>query len=228
MRWPGRVPAGRVDPTSVLSGVDLLPTLLAAAHVPPPAGYESDGVNLLPAFRGEAFPRAKPIFWEWRGNHAKEANWPELAVREGDWGLLMTENGRRVELYDVIKDRAQQDNRAAAQPERVAALIRDLRAWKATLPPTKPQTGGAAAPSRPPRKKGATAAKKTTTPTNRPAPDRAATFARWDTNHDGVLSREEYRDGLSNSANAANRFRNFDRNGDGRLSREEFVTPAAK
>ncbi len=212
VRWPGHVPAGRVDKTSVLSGVDMLPTLLAATGIPLPDSYESDGVNVLPAFCGQPFERTKPLYWEWSGTHAKEANWPELAMRAGDWGLLMTRNGQRVELYDLVKDRAQEHNLAAEQPQKIASMIEALRAWKAALPPS---------PEPPPE------AQRTAQP-NRSAPDRARAFARWDTDEDGVLTLEEYRTGLTKPTNAETRFRNFDKDGDGKLTRDEFVTPSAK
>lgn len=212
VRWPGHVPAGCVDKTSVLSGVDMLPTLLAAANIPQPDGYHSDGVNVQPAFRGEQFKRTRPLFWEWRGTHAKEANWPELAMRDGDWGLLMTQDGQRVELYNFVKDRVQKDNLAAEQPQRVTSMIEVLRAWKATLPPSPVPSAAGQRPAQP----------------DRPAPDRARAFTRWDTNKDGVLTLEEYRTGLTNRTNAETRFKNFDKDGDGKLIREEFVTPGAK
>jgi arylsulfatase A-like enzyme len=209
VRWPGHVPAGRVDKTTVLSGVDMLPTLLAAARISPPDNYEPDGINALVAFRGEEFDRSKPLFWEWRGTHAKEANWPELGMRDGHWGLLMTQDEKRVELYDLIKDRSQTRNLSGDEPQRLAAMIDSLRAWKATLPASPaPQ----AATQRP-------------APPKRRAPNRARAFTRWDTNKDGVLTFEEYRTGLTNRANAENRFKNFDKDGDGKLTRAEFVGP---
>ena len=42
VRWPGRVPAHRVDETSVLSGVDLLPTLCSLTGAAMPSGHEPD------------------------------------------------------------------------------------------------------------------------------------------------------------------------------------------
>jgi len=53
-------------------------------------------------------------------------------------------------------------------------------------------------------------------------------LARMDTNHDGMLTPEEYIAGLQGAANLDQRFKNFDKNGDGKLRREEFVTPSEK
>jgi Ca2+-binding EF-hand superfamily protein len=49
-----------------------------------------------------------------------------------------------------------------------------------------------------------------------------------DTNHDGMLTPEEYIAGLKGAANLDQRFKNFGKNGDGKLRREEFVTPSEK
>ncbi|MCA8989276.1 MAG: sulfatase-like hydrolase/transferase, partial [Planctomycetaceae bacterium] len=208
VRWPGVVPAGRIDRTSVISGVDMLPTLLAAAGIPMPEDYQPDGVNLLATFRGEQFEREQPLFWEWRGTHAKDANWPELGMREKNWGLLLTQDQKRIELYDLLADRDQQVNLAEENPQKVAEMVKAIMAWKTTLPESAvPQV---AVERNPPVK---------------PSPDRAKAFLRWDTNQDEQLSLEEYRNGLSKKTNAESRFRNFDRNGDGKLTREEFVGP---
>ena len=56
----------------------------------------------------------------------------------------------------------------------------------------------------------------------------ARAFERWDTNHDGFLTLDEYQAGLKGQANLERRFKNFDKNGDGTLTREEFVGLAAK
>ena len=47
VRWPGVVPAGKTDKTSVLTAVDLLPTFLEVAKVELPEGFEPDGGECL-------------------------------------------------------------------------------------------------------------------------------------------------------------------------------------
>ncbi len=134
VRWPGHTPAGEKNETTVLSAVDLLPTLCAAAGVKLPEDYHGDGENLLAAFNGEKVSRTRPIFWEWRGTDKEPDWWPRLGVREGDWKLVMTYDAKRVELHQLIGDRAEAHDSAKEHPEIVAHLTKLALDWKATLP----------------------------------------------------------------------------------------------
>lgn len=213
VRWPGVVPAGRVDKETALAGVDVMPTLLAATGVSAPEGYVADGENMLAALRGESVRRTKPVFWWWQGNHAGD-DWPAFAMRNGSWMLVLDESKVRAELYDVVADRSQQHNVASEHPERVSQMRAAIDEWFATLPKEvnpRLQSNPAAQPA---------------AALNRPAPDRARAFSRWDKNRDDVLTLDEYTNGLSNKTNAAQRFKNFDTNGDCKVSRDEFIHPA--
>jgi arylsulfatase A-like enzyme len=134
VRWPEHTPAGQKNQTTVLSAADLLPTFCAAAGVALPANAESDGENLLPAFKGAEATRTRPIFWVFKGYDAEPDWWPRLAVREGNWKLLLTHGAKRVELHDLSADRAEKVNHAEAHPEVVARLSRLAEEWYATLP----------------------------------------------------------------------------------------------
>ncbi len=136
VRWPGHTPAGATNNTTVLTTVDMLPTLCAAAAVKLPADYQGDGENMLPALQGNAITRTRPIFWEWRGTKPEPDWWPYFAVRDGDWKLLMTENAERVELHNMKTDRAEETGKDLSKtyPEIVARLTKMIYDWKATLP----------------------------------------------------------------------------------------------
>lgn len=136
VRWPGHTPAGSKNEKTVFSAVDLLPTLCAAANVTLPDDYRGDGENLLAAFQGTSVARTRPIFWEWRGNQTEPDWWPRLAVRDGDWKLLLTYDAKRVELHHLIHDRAEasEKNVAKEHPEIVARLSKLALDWKASLP----------------------------------------------------------------------------------------------
>jgi arylsulfatase A-like enzyme len=134
VRWPGVVPAGKVDRTSVLTAVDLLPTFLAAAGVKVPEGIALDGQSAMAAFKGTPIRRTKPIFWEWRGGVSKDYTWPTLGVRDGRWKLLLNEELDRTELYDLETDWAEQNNVVATHPDEAARLIELIHRWKRSLP----------------------------------------------------------------------------------------------
>jgi len=227
VRWPGHTPAGVINNTTVLTAVDLLPTLCAAASVTLPPEYRGDGENLLAALNGNSVRRTRPIFWAWTGKAAEPNWWPRLAVRDGDWKLALTSDAKRVSLHLLTTDRVEAIDVAKDHPEIVARLTKLALAWKATLPTTV----DSACISAIDRAAAATAsdAPGAPNPPVKKAPiDRAAAFARMDTNHDQFLTLEEYVAGMNGAPNLESRFKNFDKNSDGKLSREEFVSPAGK
>lgn len=222
VRWPGHAPAGLKNDATAVAAVDLLPTFCAAAGVSLPPDYRPDGENLLEAFKGKPVTRTKPVFWEWSGYAAEPDWWPRLAVRDGEWKLVMDSSAKRVELHQLINDRAEAKDSAKEHPEIVARLTKLALDWKATLPGHPDPACVNQAKQAEPKKKGPSKTE------DKPAPDRARALDRWDTNKDGTLTLEEYKAGLKGKENAEQRFRNFDKNGDGTLSREEFVTPPTK
>ncbi|HSA08754.1 MAG TPA: sulfatase-like hydrolase/transferase [Candidatus Paceibacterota bacterium] len=135
-RWPGRIPTGRVDNTSVVAGVDVLPTLCKLAGAPLPAGLKPDGEDVGDILCGQARPRALPLFWEWRFGIVGEPfhRSPILAVREGDWKLLLNPDRSRIELYDIPRDPTELANAAKDHPDVVDRLAAKALAWQATLP----------------------------------------------------------------------------------------------
>jgi len=147
--------------------------------------------------------------------------WPRLAVRDGDWKLLLTCDAKRVELHRVTEDRGEAVDVAQEHLEIVARLTKAALAWKAALP-VEPDPACIDHQSR------AKAQQSQAVPAarSRVSPEvRARAFARWDTDGDGFLTLDEYKVGLAGQSNLESRFRNFDRNDDGRVTREEFIGP---
>jgi len=146
VRWPGHVPAGKVNNTSVVAGVDLLPTVCELAGVKTSDGFETDGESMAEVWLGSDRDRTRPLFWEWRFRIAGDLmhHSPMLAVREGPWKLYLNPDRSRIELYDMRTDHTQVDNVAAAQPELVARLSKLALDWHATRPPgpRDPGAGG--------------------------------------------------------------------------------------
>ncbi|MEM7310073.1 MAG: sulfatase-like hydrolase/transferase [Planctomycetota bacterium] len=126
VRWPGRVPAGRVS-EHLFYHPDVLPTLaeLCGAETPD----DCDGRSFLPElFQDGEQARHEFLYWEFGG---------QLAVRTGDWKGVLARRGRGDwdeqvaaedapwELYDLAVDPGEERDVAGEHPEvlkRLAAL----------------------------------------------------------------------------------------------------------
>lgn len=226
VRWPGHVAAGRVDDTSVISGVDWLPTICKLAGVTVPDSIQADGEDVSDIWLGQPRARRKPLYWEWLFRvWGDEYTPPMLAIRDGPWKLLANHDGGHAELFNIPVDVAEKHDVAAAHPDVVQNLSAKALAWQRSLPPSKARDAAAArgeaadAPRRQGKSQAASPAKQTQ--------DRAAIFKRKDTNHDGKLTREEFLREFPDPAEGRRRFATFDTNQDGMLSGEEFVTMGA-
>ena len=133
-RWPGVIPKGRIDRTSVLTAVDLFPTFLDLAGQSIPADLMLDGESIVTALKGLGFKRTKPIHWEWRGGHGPPYLWPHLGIRDGKWKMMVNQELNRTELYDIEADWAEMTNVAVDNPDVVKVLTKKVLAWKRSLP----------------------------------------------------------------------------------------------
>jgi arylsulfatase A-like enzyme len=121
VRYPAKWPAGR-DFTHPVSALDILPTCLAAAGVPAPAGL--DGVDLTPFLRGE-----KP---EAPHDHLYFSIAKQAAVRAGKWKYVRDQQGGQ-HLFDVEADVSESKDLAATEPARLNELADRWEAWNAKV-----------------------------------------------------------------------------------------------
>ncbi|MFY0654000.1 MAG: sulfatase-like hydrolase/transferase [Cyclobacteriaceae bacterium] len=138
VKWEGQTPAGIVDDMSIVGAVDLLPTFCNLAGVELPEGYQSDGQDMTPVFKGEKVERVQPLLWDWTGSqwgHTFNKS-PGLALRSGKWKFLMNPDGSRVELYDFEADPQfmELDNVAEQHPELISKFSNILLDFKASIP----------------------------------------------------------------------------------------------
>ena len=145
LRWPARVPAGKVDSESVVAGVDWLPTVCKLAGVAVPGTHPLDGEDMSDIWSGKSRARTKALMWEWRFRIFGEPfhQSPMLAIREGDWKLLMNPDRSRVELYQMREDLTQLNNVADKNANVVKRLSEQVLAWQKELPdgPKDPGAG---------------------------------------------------------------------------------------
>jgi arylsulfatase A len=85
VRWPAALPAG-VKRDGLVHFCDWLPTLLAPAGVERRGDLPLDGVDRMPALRGEREEAPPPRFWQWN-RYAPNAGC-NAAMRDGDWKLV--------------------------------------------------------------------------------------------------------------------------------------------
>lgn len=137
VRWPGRVPAGKVS-SFAWAFHDLLPTLaeIAGAKDVP----RCDGMSVLPALLGKSQAPHKELYWEFPRYNSKTGTFaeeiPMQAMRRGDWKAVRPKPNGPVELYDLKSDPGEERDLAPQKPELAAEFD---RAMKASRVPPRPQ-----------------------------------------------------------------------------------------
>jgi arylsulfatase A-like enzyme len=141
VRWPGHTPAGKTDEQTILSAVDMLPTLCAIGGAKLPDGITPDGQDMTAALSGKPIvERKSPLMWEYGRNekffaYPKDPHdrSPNLAVRDGKWKLLTNFDGRGAELYDLNVDPHETTNVAGKNPDIKARLGQLAIKWRMDL-----------------------------------------------------------------------------------------------
>jgi len=127
IRWPGKVPAKRINRSSVISAVDVLPTICAIAGIDvDPVAERLDGEDVSDIWLGSDRRRSGSIFWK------KATNNSGLAMRSGDWKIL--DRGGRYELYNLADDPFERNDLAGSRQDVVDRLSLEISSWLATLP----------------------------------------------------------------------------------------------
>lgn len=145
IKWPGHVPAGKTNNSSVVNSTDLLPSLAAMVDVKLPANYKGDGEDIHKAFLGEEISRDGDMFWEY-GRNPYAFNFPKgkdkspnLAIRSGKWKLLVDYHENNVELYDMENDKFETKNVANEHKDLVNDLKAKLVTWRMYMPILTPE-----------------------------------------------------------------------------------------
>jgi len=141
--WPKTLKAA--DRPELVSSIDLVPTILAAAGARQPHGLP--GLNLMSSLgSGEKIQR-KRIFGEGFAHDIADIEKPEASLLyrwtiEGRWKLLLTYDGevnryqtthprseKRPQLFDLIADPTETNNLAGQHPELVKRLAGHIQNW---------------------------------------------------------------------------------------------------
>ena len=122
LRWPGRIPAGRVSDQVGIT-MDLTATVLAATNTPVPAELRLEGIDLLPILEGRAPEVERTLFWRTRAG-----NQNQRAVRKGEWKLLI--DGNHAMLFNVRRDVGERNDLAGQRQDISHELRPLLREWE--------------------------------------------------------------------------------------------------
>ncbi|MBL9156504.1 MAG: sulfatase-like hydrolase/transferase [Verrucomicrobiales bacterium] len=127
MKWPGKVPAGKVT-DEFLTSLEILPTLLAATGTPAPDGLKLDGFDLLPVLRGELPSPRSEMFWQRRS---------DVAARVGPYKWVQSSKGSG--LFDLSTDLGEEHDLSTEKPEVLERLKACFAAWQAEMEASEPR-----------------------------------------------------------------------------------------
>ena len=130
MRWPGKLPKGKVTSQMAVT-MDLHATFLAAAGITEPAPKPLDGINLLPLLTDDAKPIERTFYWR-----IDRSNRKQHAIRQGPWKYINDGNTMDL-LFNLDTDISERTDLGYQHPDILAGLKAKLKAWEAEIDATE-------------------------------------------------------------------------------------------
>jgi uncharacterized sulfatase len=128
-----KVRNGSVNTNNVIVAMDLPPTFLSLAGVKKHQ-IKFDGLDISNIILGSDYSeRKQPVMWQRPTDHniKKGIDFPDLAIRHGNYKLLINTDGSGAELYNITQDESEKINLAGKFPEIETILKDKLFAWYA-------------------------------------------------------------------------------------------------
>ena len=145
VKWPAGGVKPKLDRQTLVSSIDLVPTILEACDVKAPEGLP--GKSLLADARGEKPLDRDAIYGEQFAHDIADVDNPEASLRyrwviEGPWKLLLSYDGKigrykaihqidstEPKLYNLINDPNETKNLAKTHPNIVCRLAKKIEQW---------------------------------------------------------------------------------------------------
>ena len=119
--WPGQFPEGEKDKTTIIQGVDWLPTIASICNVELPKST-FDGMDVKSAFYGKGNKRNAPLFWSEKGNSV---------ILKDQWKGVLINN--HFALYDIVKDPSEEFNLKNSKGDLANKMEESLKIWLSGL-----------------------------------------------------------------------------------------------
>jgi len=120
VRWPGKVPAGRVS-DAIFATIDFMPTFASLAGFDVPDDRRIDGVDQTDLLLGKRETGRERFYFHNAG--VRQGKWKYLKADAHFHGYAIEDDRKKVEeLYDLEADLGEQTNLATKFPEKVAEL----------------------------------------------------------------------------------------------------------
>ena len=129
VRWPGKVRAGSLCRTPVIS-MDFYPTLLEAAGLSPEPPIPLDGESLMPLLLQSGGLDRNTLYFHYPNYAWHRSNRLGGAIRNDDYKLIERFDDGSLELYHLESDLGERRNLALEKPEIATTLVGQLRAWR--------------------------------------------------------------------------------------------------
>ena len=127
VRYPGRIRAGAVT-DAFLTSMDIVPTVLKAAGIEPPAGVVLDGYDMMPTLsRGAPSPRTE-MFWQRKSDRA---------ARVSQWKWVQSARGGG--LFDLSADPGETRDLSAKNPRKLHELQARFAQWHKRMEQAEPR-----------------------------------------------------------------------------------------
>jgi len=151
MRWDSKIPKSSKDSTSIVTAMDLFPSICSLIGIEYPKNL--DGIDKSKSFLGVPIVNKSPVMWEYSSNPGGSikpgGSWnidgsltpknrsfhsPNLAIRDGDWKLLINTDLTGEMLYNLKNDPGEKINLADKQQEIVKELRDKVIKWRKSMP----------------------------------------------------------------------------------------------
>ncbi len=131
--WPSRITRPTVTDLPV-GTVDIFPTIVELLGIKVEHPTPLDGISLLPLIDGRMKSRPKPMgFWQFARNQKNITTDSGPSAWSDNQYKLVKSKADQWQLYDLVADRSEKHDIAAANPDIVKRMKAELEAWQLSV-----------------------------------------------------------------------------------------------